>query len=75
MASKSEMNTSEQGLKSITDYLIFIATTLGQFINMLFYDPKMALKKPKHIFAIGHVILLLGLLIPSGRPGWHWHAM
>jgi hypothetical protein len=61
--------STEKGLNSLNDYLSFIAKTLIQFISMLFYDPKMALKKPEHIYIIGHIVLLVGLLIPSRNPG------
>jgi hypothetical protein len=58
-------HNNEKSLNSIQEYLSFIANTLILFIHMLFYNPKMAIKKPEHLFALGHVILLIGLLIPS----------
>lgn len=55
----------ETGLNSLKDYLMFLATTIIQFIHMLFNDPIMAIKTPEHLFVLGHIILGLGLLLPS----------
>ena len=57
------VHITEMNLK---DYLYFIAKSLISFIMMLFKKPIQAIKKPEHLFAFGHIILLFGLLSPSG---------
>ena len=57
MAHKSDLSTKGY-IKSIAKWLI-------SFITMIFKNPKKALKIPEHVFALGHAVLLLGLLIPS----------
>ena len=57
---------TEKGLNSLKDYLMFLATTIIQFIHMFFNNPIMAIKKSEHLFVLGHIILGLGLLLPSG---------
>ena len=51
---------------SILQYITLIAQSLINFITMLFMNPKKSIKTPEHLFALGHVILLIGLLVPSG---------
>lgn len=52
---------------SLWEYIIFIGKTLISFILMLFKKPIKAMKNSKHLFALGHVVIILALLIPSRR--------
>lgn len=51
---------------NIKDYLSFIAKSLVNFIMMLFAKPIEAIQTPEHLFALGHVVVLFALLVPSG---------
>ena len=57
-------NTSN--IVAAKEYIYFIAQSLISFITLLFQNPIESIKIPKHLFAIGHIVLIIGLLIPSG---------
>ncbi len=51
---------------NIQDYISFIAKSLINFIMMLFAKPLESIQTPEHLFALGQIIILFALLIPSG---------
>ena len=57
MTHASEMNVEQ--------YIIFIAKSLISFFSMLFQNPIKAINTPEHLFALGHVVVIFGLLIPT----------
>lgn len=50
---------------TIIEYITYIAKSLINLITMIFKTPYKAIREPEHLFALGHVIVLLGLLMPS----------
>lgn len=57
---------------SLKEYIYFIARSLKEFIIKVFHKPKKAFKNPRYLFALGHAILIYGLLIPSWMPDGYW---
>lgn len=51
---------------NILEYVHFIAKSLIQLLTQIFTQPVKAVKNPQHLFAIGHIILIIGILMPSG---------
>lgn len=50
---------------NMLDYISYIAKSLINFITMLFAQPIKSIQIPEHLFALGHVVILFALLIPS----------
>lgn len=50
---------------SILEYITFIAKSLISFITMIFSKPLQSIKTPEHLFALGHLIIIFAILIPS----------
>jgi len=54
---------------TIFEYLMFIAKSLISFIMTIFHEPMSSISNPEHLFALGHVIVLIGLLAPTWTNG------
>ena len=57
---------------TIFDYLMFLAKSLISFIMSIFREPMASVSKPEHLFALGHVIVLIGLLAPTWGSGFRY---